>query len=219
MKNENCTLKSGTLKSGEEKIAICNPRPRRGFTLVEVLLTLALITIIAGVAWTALQRPMAQQRLRSAADAVKTGWCQARVDAMKSGHTYAFRYAVHGDRYHLGPNDDPSQTTPAPVQVTASDDELGGEDPLPPAEDKTLPQGIKFMTDDSGGDLGSASDDTQSDVADSGDGWSDPILFYSDGSTSDAKVVLAYNRHAAMRLSLRGITGSVTVGDAATMTQ
>ena len=66
---------------------------------------LALLVIISGVAWVALQRPLARQRLRSAADAVRSEWCQARVDAMKSGHTYAFRYLVHGDRYHLGPQD------------------------------------------------------------------------------------------------------------------
>ena len=85
---------------------------------MEVLLTLAIMVIISGVAWIALQRPLARQRLRSAADAVHTEWCQARVDAMKSGHTYAFRYMVHGDRYHLGPQDDPSAVDSSPGRTS-----------------------------------------------------------------------------------------------------
>ena len=47
----------------------------------------------------------------------------------------------------------------------------------------------------------------------SGGDWSDPIYFYADGSTSDARLLLAADRHSAMRLLLRGITGSVTVDD------
>ena len=101
------------MESRLRRVAGSAPRrlgSRRAFTLVEVLLTLAILVIMAGVTWSALQRPLARQRLHSAVDAVRTDWCQARVDAMKSGHTYSFRYLVHGDRYHLGPQEDPAQT-------------------------------------------------------------------------------------------------------------
>ena len=42
------------------------------FTLMEVLLVLALMVIISAFAGIALQRPFARQRLRTAADAVQT---------------------------------------------------------------------------------------------------------------------------------------------------
>ena len=195
--------------------------PRRAFTLVEVLLTLAIMVIIAGVAWTALQRPLARQRLRSAADTVRTELCQARVDAMKSGHTYSFRYMVHGDRYHFGPQGDASQAdSAAPAQHSAAtDDETLGDEPLPPSVDKTLPRGIRFLSADGGGELAAMGDDPQAQSAENGDAWSDPIYFYADGSTSDARLLLAASRHAAMRLLLRGVTGSVTVDDATSATQ
>ncbi len=133
--------------------------PRCAFTLVEVLLTLALLVIVAGLAWVGLQRPLARQRLRSAADAVRSEWCQARNDAMKSGHTYAFRYLVRGNRYHLGPQDDPSAVAaPSAAQSSASDDDALDDDPLPPPVDKTLPQGIRFLPCEAGGDLAAMGD-------------------------------------------------------------
>ncbi len=193
-------------------VAIARRGPRRAFTLMEVLLVLALMVIIAGVAGLALQRPLARQRLRSAADAVQAEWCQARVDAMKSGHTYAFRYLRHGNRYHLGPQEDLSAVeSSAAAQPSTPDEEELGDDPLPPPADKTLPQGICFLGPEGGGES-AAQPQTQS--AGDGNGWSDPIYFYADGSTSDAQLLVAGDRHSAMRLVLRGVTGSVTVEEA-----
>ncbi len=208
----------------------------RAFTLVEVLLVLALLVIISGVAWTAIQGPLARQRLRSAADAVRSAWCQARDDAMKSGHTYAFRYLVRGNRYHVGAQDDrqpaadASPATQAPAtqapaaqastpQTSTTDEEESGDDPLPPPIEKTLPQGVRFLNADKGGDLAALSDGPATAAADDTGDWSDPIYFYSDGSTSDAQLLLAGDRHSALRLQLRGVTGAVTVGDVNAITQ
>ncbi len=203
------------------KSQICDSRsrPRRAFTLVEVLLTMALLVIISGVAWISLQRPLARQRLLSAADAVRTQWCQARVDAMKSGHTYAFRYLVHGDRYHLGAQEDPQVDFSVVAQALSPDEEALGDDPLPPPVDKTLPQGVRFLPADGGGDLAAMGDDPETESAGEGSDWSDPIYFFADGSTSDARLLLAADRHSAMRLLLRGITGSVTVDNVTALTQ
>jgi len=194
--------------------------PRRAFTLLELLLVLAIMVVISGVAWMALQRPLARQRLHSAADAVRTEWCQARVDAMKSGHTYAFRYLVHGDRYHLGPQENPSAAdSSTSAQAATPDDEELGDDPLPPPVDKTLPHGIRFLAPEGNGDLAALGDDPEPEAAEEGNNWSDPIYFYADGSASDARVLLAADRHSAMRLLLRGVTGSVTVDDVTAVTQ
>src|SRR5271166_2762958 len=97
---------------------------RRAFTLIEVLLVMALMVIISAVAWMALQGPLARQRLRAAADAVRTAWVEARVGAMKTGHTFAFRYRVHGDRYHLAAQDDAAAAdSSAAVRPSTSDED------------------------------------------------------------------------------------------------
>jgi len=55
---------------------------RKATTLIEVLLVLALLVMLAAMTWPALDRPMADQRLRKAADRVRTAWVRARIDAM-----------------------------------------------------------------------------------------------------------------------------------------
>ena len=46
--------------------------------------------------------------------------------------------------------------------------------------------------------------------------WSTPILFYPDGTTSDASLVLTGSRGTSIRVTLRGLTGVASVTDPAT---
>jgi hypothetical protein len=43
--------------------------------------------------------------------------------------------------------------------------------------------------------------------------WSEPILFYPDGTASDATVVLENEYRRRIELTLRGLTGVATVGE------
>ena len=43
--------------------------------------------------------------------------------------------------------------------------------------------------------------------------WSPPILFYPDGTTSDARVVLANKKRQVIEVTLRGITGMAQAGE------
>jgi prepilin-type N-terminal cleavage/methylation domain-containing protein len=194
---------------------------RNAFTLIEVLLTLALIMIISALAWMSLRGPMARQRVRAAADAVRAEWVEARVDAMETGHTFAFRYRVHGDHYRLAAQEEASAAgSSAAAQPSAADKEELGGGALPPPVEKTLPQGIRFLSADrAAGDLAAMGEYSETKLAEDSGEWSDPIYFYADGSTSDARLVLAADRHTAMRLLLRGITGAVTVDDNVNATQ
>ncbi len=191
---------------------------RQGFTLMEVLLVLALLAVLGAFAWPAIKKPFANRRLQAAADAVRVQWCQARGQAVRSGHTYAFRFAPGGDRFRLGPADDAnslalgSMTNNLPSGDTSG---LPPQEPTPPAQEGTLPDGITFVADDSPvNDPDSQPyDPDNAGQSDSGGGWSDAILFFPDGTTTDAHVVITGQRGAGIRLTLRGITGSVTVGE------
>ncbi len=46
-----------------------------------------------------------------------------------------------------------------------------------------------------------------------GEGWSDPIFFYPDGTTSDARFIVASNRGCGVHVKLRGVTGNVSMGE------
>ena len=43
--------------------------------------------------------------------------------------------------------------------------------------------------------------------------WSRPILFYPDGTTSDAFVVVANENERGIQVNLRGMTGTATLSD------
>jgi prepilin-type N-terminal cleavage/methylation domain-containing protein len=190
----------------------------RGFTLIEVLLVLAVLSVMAAFVWPSLQKPFANRRLHLAADAIRTEWCQGRVQAMRTGRTYTFQYAAGSDHFRLTPQDDPlagssSSNSGSSSSTTGNAD---GNVPLP-HDEGTLPEGIKFMADDSAGSDPNApfdfSADSQSNTPNASDGWSDPILFYPDGTTSNSRLVLARDTKSGIRLILRGITGTVTVSD------
>jgi Tfp pilus assembly protein FimT len=43
--------------------------------------------------------------------------------------------------------------------------------------------------------------------------WSPPIVFYPNGRTTDAEIALVGDRNYRIRLSVRGVTGAVSIGD------
>jgi len=188
---------------------------------MEVLLVLAIVAIIAALTWPALEKPMANRRLHSAADEVRTEWCQARIEAMRSGRTYAFRYEVGGDRFYSepenGPNARPSCDASATVNLDARGTKPGAStDAARPSDNKTLPKGIRFLGEKTNQGMTpalSSAAKTPSQDQPVG-GWSNPIFFYPDGTASDVQLGLVCNRSYAVRVSLRGSTATATVADA-----
>lgn len=67
-----------------------------GFTLVEMLVVLAVTALIAGLSFPAIERSLRGQAFESAADATELGLRQARADAIRSGR--ATRFALGADR-------------------------------------------------------------------------------------------------------------------------
>jgi hypothetical protein len=195
-------------------------------TLLELLLVLTLLAVVASFAWIAVKPLMAHQRLRTAADAVRSELARGRANAMKSAHTYALRCSGQGREFRLdcdnggdafeveaaesaGEND-ARNITGRKVEAKKDTAETD-EEPLPPSESCSLPKGVTFAA----VSVSSKSDDgkDQSTAETSGSGWASPILFYPDGSTSDAKITLKGDGEATVKLSLRGVTGTVSEGE------
>ncbi|MFT3879745.1 MAG: prepilin-type N-terminal cleavage/methylation domain-containing protein [Gemmatales bacterium] len=115
---------------------------RGGFTLVELLATVAILAIV-----TAMTAPMAtgwwrNQKLQEAIDDLRTDWIKARTHAMDEGRPYRFQIQTGNNGYRIAPNDigqwaDQSSGVNAPP--SGDPDEVAGT-----VIEKTLPENLIF---------------------------------------------------------------------------
>ncbi len=197
-------------------------RDRRAFTLLELLLVLALLAMMAAFSWPALRGSMGGQNLRSAGDQVRTSWLRARTKAITSGEAMSFRYQPGTGRYRI------EQRTEQQILLAAFSASLGGAGqpggggssaaavpsaaPLPPVEDE-LPEGVSFGDSEVMADSRATRLAAEDRVRSMGDGsWSEAVLFYPDGTATAARVVLVGARGRAIAIELRSLTGDVRVG-------
>jgi Tfp pilus assembly protein FimT len=203
-----------------------------------MLIVVALLAVLAALAWPAMRKPLAKHRLWSAAKDLRAELVRTRLQAIRDGQPLQFRYAPGQRSYCVEPLTPESEyvSTPDPSASAweggfsnAVDDlaEDGGSVSLEAAEgdQSKLPKDIVFASDETADDeqtgplladrrLDLLSDPTLSDSAIglTGEDWSTPIVFYPNGRTSDADILLVGERDYRIHLTLRGVTGTVSVG-------
>ncbi|MCA9267985.1 MAG: hypothetical protein KDA41_05915 [Planctomycetales bacterium] len=190
------------------------PRTSRpAFTLFELLLVLALLIVIGAIAAPAIGRFSQTQQLRSSAEVVRGVWARARVQAMKSGRVQAFRFVpneAYYDVQYWAADDDALEAIDDGGHASVGGQPIKGQTP-------ELPEGVKFASVET--ELDARGQQIAADVED-GDvaraRWSAPVLFYADGTTSSAELVLVNRRGTAVRVALRGLTGVARVSEAYT---
>jgi prepilin-type N-terminal cleavage/methylation domain-containing protein len=178
---------------------------RPGYTLLEVVLVLALLVILAGIAVPVFDAMQADAKVTAAADTVRGKWADARARAMEDGRAYQFAVMPGEDRFRLAP-DLPDFATLTAESVPASED--GAPPPL--IDEGSLPKGVKFQIDpnSTGAAVGEG-------------GWTRIATFLADGTCqeSSTSVTFAMPGVRPITLTLRGLTGSVTRRKAATPDQ
>jgi Tfp pilus assembly protein FimT len=180
-------------------------------TLFEVLLVLALMVVIAAISMPLLTSSIAHARLENSGALVRAAWSKARLAAMQAGEPYVFRYEPKGSRYQIVclsamTAEDAGDLNTLPP-LTEEDEEYAEADMLRLAKSR-LPTEIVFAA----GDVSAVPQLAGAAAATAG-GWSQPIMFYPDGTTSDASVVVANASDETQRVSLRGLTGISRAGD------
>jgi Tfp pilus assembly protein FimT len=179
--------------------------PRRALTLFEVLLVLALLVVIGAVTTPLISNSLARARLQNGGELLRAAWSRARLAAMKAGEPYVFRFEPKGSRYQIAllsaiTAEDADDVNSLPAED--EDDAEYAEADMLRFSKARLPQEIVFAA----GNMSSVPQLAEAAAATEG-GWSQPIVFYPDGTTSDAVVQLANAGHEAMRVTLRGLTG------------
>jgi Tfp pilus assembly protein FimT len=196
--------------------------PRAGVSLLELLIVLGLLVLIGAMAVPTLERPLAAQKLRKAAELVTAHWDRARVHAMQHGQTMVFQYQVETGKFRLQPwysEDDvleASQTAVDPNDPAADPASTSTSLGAAPVF-KELPEGIQFLSSISLPDQrGQKIVDELSEITSSaGDGetWSAPVLFYPDGTATTTEVMLANESGSYVSIRLRGLTGVSRIGE------
>ena len=190
-------------------------RRRQAFTLLEVLLTLGLLVILSAMAWTVMEEPFSAIRLRRAAERIRAEWRTARVEAVDSGEIYFFRYVPEEGSFCVEPYSTAAGQENS-VFGDLLDDSVQGAGSTGTAQlvEDSLPDGVTFVTGETATDTRAvmiAAEMGQSGTTDTN--WSDPILFYPDGTTSTYRLVLKNEHDRYIELLLRGLTGVVSISD------
>lgn len=179
---------------------------RPAFTLFEMLLVMAVMVLVVGIAWPSLSSIRHRQHLHQSAETVKVRMMGARVHAIESGLTYQFRYAPGGREFVVVPYSEISPDTPASGPGAVA--RLAG----------SLATTVQFDADLSGGDTTSAIGlnpallDGIPEAAEFHEvSWSAPVLFFPDGTATGTEVVIKAETQQSLRLTIRAFTGGVTV--------
>jgi len=194
-----------------------------GFTLLELLLTLSVIAAIAAVALPQASGLLGDRRLARAADQLQAEMTRLRVDAMREGRVMMLEAMTEGNSVRIRPYYSLSDSTEAIDQTGSQSALLNGatqgvntamttESPEQSGRTIELPDEIQVAAVGVVSAARSAEIEQQNAGSQSA-GWSRPVLFYPDGSTSTAIITLMHPTMGQVQVRIRGITGEVRVGE------
>jgi prepilin-type N-terminal cleavage/methylation domain-containing protein len=172
---------------------------RRGVTLIELLLVLAVIVVVVGLAGPMFFESLRSQQLRSAADQLRTDMSKARNRAMSSGQMLGLTMTEKSYTIGLASEVDENEASaPAFQQATIE-----------------LPEGLRLVA-PSGQAAGATTPDQSTGATLGSDGI--VAYFYPDGTTSTVELQLFNDKEKSLVISLRGITGVALVQEAPSQT-
>lgn len=181
-----------------------SPHDCRGFTLLELMLVLAVLVIVASIALPSVAGLLDGQKVDRGADLVRATLGQARVTAIRSGRIQVFVCQAGG----AGMAVVPLATAGASRNGAGL---LGDENQANrfsefDFSDSLLPRGVRFTS-------AAVIDDSRSQAAtaDAGGGAQGQmqfVLFYPDGTSQDAQLTIANQRGMMKRIVVRGLTGT-----------
>ncbi len=184
---------------------------RRGYTLVEVTLVLALMVIMGAVAYPSIEAMSAGVKVEGASDSVRAAWSEAQAHAVNEGRPYRFAVVPGKGNYRIAPDSD-SYFSGSPPARSGPDDQTVVVSGL-------LPKGMVFPNADGTVPSVGGNEDTQLPEDGIGQGqWATVAVFLPDGTAQngdrtqdDVDVLLQMPGVQSRVVHLRALTGVVTV--------
>jgi prepilin-type N-terminal cleavage/methylation domain-containing protein len=180
----------------------------RGYTLVEMLVVLALLALMAAAAWPSLRAPWGKTQVEDAGNQARIALARARVKAIESGVAWRFRYRPGSGRFEYEPvpqGVDPRQVATNATDATGNE----GEDAAGDRVEGELPHGVRFGVPNASDSPSATLKDMQ---GDNDAEWSAPILLYPNGRATSARFRLVGAKDMFVDVTLRGLTGVAKVG-------
>ncbi len=202
---------------------------RSAVTLFELLLVLAILVAMAGVAIPTFASLVGSRRLGDSIVKLSNEIMAGRVTAMRTGQAQVIRMTLQGKDYSISPWLGGSEAQDASAgatiiqsgQVIQTQATTGGgavSTSASPASTKQLGEGVQFSMvetlidsrnalaiQQSGGTVPAGGSSSQGD----GSGLSSPLLLYPDGSCTTAQIILVDEKGRRMAIQIRGVTGQL----------
>lgn len=210
-----------------------------GFTLLELIIVLALLSLLVALVWPLVRKPLQRSVTQEAARQLMDDLARARLNAIETGRTMAVRYEPGGGRYCIVPADTLTGGNGSSV-------ESGGRMEWDGAEGGGQGAGIELVieaalknnvvfrdpaeTEEPDIAAGSTLDAMLADEMaeteevkplieeeeltspDSDTNWSTPILIYPTGRAENATFLMEGQDNFSVTVTLRGLTGAVSIG-------
>ena len=179
-----------------------NANSRCGFSLLELILVMAILLAFAAMALPTVQRSLSRQGVQKGADMFRAALGKARVRAIRSGKVYAVFYAPNSSYFSVAAFDKAAEQNGLAGQRIQ---EIENRAATEAYGDDMLPRRVRFAA-------GNVEIDGRASLTlSSGSNTSiRPILFYPDGSSQDAKIILQNENGDMVQVYLRGLTGTST---------
>lgn len=207
-------------------------RHRSGFSLVELLIVMAVLAAMAALTVPAMRGPLDKSRLTGAAKQLQAALAKSRALAIREGIAVHFRYEIFGDRYvierapliqgtmvtvledSVGSMSTPSGLSTESTNASNSQTDTIVRDDLPSnvLREGRLPTGVTFAE-----PLSSAVESVSRAVSEVDQSvpvsaavrirqWSSPVRFQPSGRATDHLIRLAGQREFSVEVTLRGLT-------------
>ena len=193
-----------------------------GMTLVEILVVLALLVVIGGLVVPVFEGSIASVRLRRAGDQVITGWSRARAEAIESGTPYQFRFTPDTGKFvtepwtgllgsegssSTGTGNAGSTSTSTTTTNNSTSSTTTSAETSSSVTNTALPDEIIFQSGELAVEDFQSGERSVASLQEAQASLSAPILFFPDGTASEASILLTNGKKQFVRVTLRGLTG------------
>ena len=234
------------MQSTKCKLPPVTKKQQGAFTLFEILVVMVVVIVLGAIAYPAISGMTGMESLLRSGDQVRIHLARARNQAMRSGTTLSLRYELQGTQYIIEPwtTGEEFLETGTTIESQPLVNVMGvpNSEAFAESEYRTvkkllgyphkLQKDINFvgsivdfdarsaiLGDAQLNDLTTAAGQTS--MTDGIQGfWSDPILFYPDGSTSQTEIRLgSSDGRGFIMVRLRGLTGIAYVTEIASASE